>query len=579
MFKFRRAMTFIIPIILCIAAPGIGSAQKALYVNVHATGYENGSQSAPFHSIQEAIDHASPETEIHVSSGNYYENVTIDDRRFGLRLLGGYHADNWHWDPEINRTVINGNGWIYCIDVDQCPRVEIIGFFLTNAQNLIRIFNTSQVLVERNELYRSVDYGSSAETNGILINHAEDVTVRHNIIHQIIGKGEKGVGIHINSSPNSTVSNLTVVNNTLFDISRDGVTVGNGSKNLSYPNGVIKNNIIVKTGYSGIRIETSGCLYDYNCFYDCPRDYVSEAARLDLSTHDLLINPLFVDVVNGKFRLDSSSPCVDAGDPLSDYINEPDPNGKRINMGAYGNTNKAALSTGSCPSPPNPPKNIAANPLQFTLYPENWTIGMPRAVPLNNQYPNLYHIWFEKELSSSPDSYPYLYSSDFGSCRGTIPGQKALPYSILIHSFRSDKTGMERALNAAEQLTQDGYAAYWSRGYAHGREWYRVMIGMFDSKEAAVLIIRKFPQSLHNKAAVLELPYTILLSRMRSLEEIYAAAAKLAEHQHSSHYWIEEENGEFWFSLCSGSLADLDVAQRALNQIRALGFEARIIKR
>ena len=38
------------------------------------------------------------------------------------------------------------------------------------------------------------------------------------------------------------------------------------------------------------------------------------------------------------------SPCVDAGDPFSDYSNEPEPNGGRINMGAYGGTWEAMTS-------------------------------------------------------------------------------------------------------------------------------------------------------------------------------------------------------------------------------------------
>lgn len=41
---------------------------------------------------------------------------------------------------------------------------------------------------------------------------------------------------------------------------------------------------------------------------------------------------------------DVNSPCVDAGDPNSVFENEPQPNGGRINMGAYGNTAYASLS-------------------------------------------------------------------------------------------------------------------------------------------------------------------------------------------------------------------------------------------
>jgi hypothetical protein len=37
-----------------------------------------------------------------------------------------------------------------------------------------------------------------------------------------------------------------------------------------------------------------------------------------------------------------TSPCINAGDPSSDYSLEPAPNGNRINMGTYGNTNQAS---------------------------------------------------------------------------------------------------------------------------------------------------------------------------------------------------------------------------------------------
>ena len=77
---------------------------------------------------------------------------------------------------------------------------------------------------------------------------------------------------------------------------------------------------------------------------------------------DISADPLFADPENEDFHLKSkygrwdpnqkqwvhdsvTSPCIDAGDPNSDYSNEPDyPNG-RINLGAYGNTWEASLGT------------------------------------------------------------------------------------------------------------------------------------------------------------------------------------------------------------------------------------------
>jgi hypothetical protein len=71
--------------------------------------------------------------------------------------------------------------------------------------------------------------------------------------------------------------------------------------------------------------------------------------------------PLFVDPEGDDYRLCSNrgrywpehdvwvldrlnSPCIDGGDPNTELLDEPVPNGGRINMGAYGGTAQASLS-------------------------------------------------------------------------------------------------------------------------------------------------------------------------------------------------------------------------------------------
>jgi len=50
----------------------------------------------------------------------------------------------------------------------------------------------------------------------------------------------------------------------------------------------------------------------------------------------------------GEFVMDAiHSPCIDTGAPQDTFENEPLPNGGRINMGVYGNTDEASLSDGS----------------------------------------------------------------------------------------------------------------------------------------------------------------------------------------------------------------------------------------
>jgi autotransporter-associated beta strand protein len=77
---------------------------------------------------------------------------------------------------------------------------------------------------------------------------------------------------------------------------------------------------------------------------------------------NLTNDPLFVDTtyyhlqskagnyVGGYFsggswgKSPTNSPCIDAGDTNSPYALEPEPNGRRVNLGAYGNTPQASLS-------------------------------------------------------------------------------------------------------------------------------------------------------------------------------------------------------------------------------------------
>jgi hypothetical protein len=52
------------------------------------------------------------------------------------------------------------------------------------------------------------------------------------------------------------------------------------------------------------------------------------------------------DPVTKMWVLDTvTSPCIDAGDPVSAFTKEPAPNGQRVNLGADGGTEQASKST------------------------------------------------------------------------------------------------------------------------------------------------------------------------------------------------------------------------------------------
>jgi hypothetical protein len=87
-----------------------------------------------------------------------------------------------------------------------------------------------------------------------------------------------------------------------------------------------------------------------------------EAANVTWGPGNMDADPLFADPSSGEFHLKSqagrwnpggrfawaqdlvTSPCIDAGDPDTPVGDEPEPNGGRINMGAYGGTAEASKS-------------------------------------------------------------------------------------------------------------------------------------------------------------------------------------------------------------------------------------------
>ena len=130
---------------------------------------------------------------------------------------------------------------------------------------------------------------------------------------------------------------------------------------------IVRNNIIVNTlkrksnprgtGYAVINNlpKTSSFVLENNCLFN---NVGGNYKNCTLAT-DIYMDPLFVDQKNHDYRLLSvagrwngkawvkdkmSSPCIDAGNPYSDYSKEPEPNGKRINIGPDGNTRYASKS-------------------------------------------------------------------------------------------------------------------------------------------------------------------------------------------------------------------------------------------
>lgn len=81
------------------------------------------------------------------------------------------------------------------------------------------------------------------------------------------------------------------------------------------------------------RWDDSGTPDDPNDDFWVEGDYhlKSQAGRWDPASESWVID-------------DVTSPCIDAGDPNSPVGDEPEPNGGRVNMGAYAGTPEASMS-------------------------------------------------------------------------------------------------------------------------------------------------------------------------------------------------------------------------------------------
>ena len=55
----------------------LAKKEQDIYVNASASGKQDGSKSHPYKTISKALEHADKDTEVHISSGTYKENIKI----------------------------------------------------------------------------------------------------------------------------------------------------------------------------------------------------------------------------------------------------------------------------------------------------------------------------------------------------------------------------------------------------------------------------------------------------------------------------------------------------------------------
>lgn len=132
----KRRLIFFVVFLMVVVMPFLtfSGSEKKIYVDDSATGTRDGSIDHPFKTIEEAMDEADDDTEIHIAKGHYKENVKIKE---GVEIFGEDMDDvvieaEDEDDPVVimkNKTKINkvtvregDNG----IEVEEDAKVSII---------------------------------------------------------------------------------------------------------------------------------------------------------------------------------------------------------------------------------------------------------------------------------------------------------------------------------------------------------------------------------------------------------------------------------------------------------------------
>ena len=156
---------------------------------------------------------------------------------------------------------------------------------------------------------------NQSQVNGAAISGLDGMV--HNCI--FIRNTSSGFGGAISDSL-ATIENCTFVNN--------AATSGGA---LYVCNGQLLNNIL----WGNIPNQLDNCS---SIAYSCIQGWTQGGMG------NISANPHFWNLPENNYRLLLSSPCIDAGHPESGFDAEPAPNGGRINLGVYGNTEDAAIT-------------------------------------------------------------------------------------------------------------------------------------------------------------------------------------------------------------------------------------------
>ena len=363
----------VVLVCLLLWAWGVASAED-YYVNDAATtndGYctavgndanDGLSPATPKATLQAILDahDLGPGDTVWVDTGDYglTTHVTIGEADEGsaagvVRIVGSPHPDG----TELDRG--NTGTGTQVVLLDDCDYVTLERLRLTGANRGIYFSSANHCT-----LSRAVVHGNAGV--GVRAFRSDAATVAHCVVRD---NGDHG--LNLGDCPQADIRNNSVARNGGMDDYQCKLTESSAT---------LASNILWANGTFRYCIYTSGTTLtsDHNDLYatgGARVGYYNGTVATTLAqwqaasgqdANSLSEDPLFADAPGGDFHLQSnggrydpttgklpadptawvddaaSSGCVDAGNPAGDYSQEPQPNGLRINIGAYGGTDEAS---------------------------------------------------------------------------------------------------------------------------------------------------------------------------------------------------------------------------------------------
>ncbi len=341
-----------------------------------------------------------------VVSGKGYHNLI---HLTGCKNINVYnmYLTNSHGDglkTDICSDIKYYNNKIYGLGHDSlyassCSDVEAYNNKISCRTNSgLRLYNTNHAKFYNNIITSENSGGAGIEIQKYGISVMDDIEVYNNTIYRtalagiwIFGSGPSyslssaNVSIHHNriydtgtKTSNTIAGGIlssgfnALVENNVFDGCYGSAISQKDTYSTAPDSGYVitaRNNIITNTrpssaggkGYGVYNLlnSTHSFVLQNNCFYN---NAGGNYKGVKASTSDVEKDPLYADRNKNDYHLKSkagrwdgikwvydnvSSSCIDAGYKFSDYSAEPEDNGNRINIGAYGNTQYASKSESS----------------------------------------------------------------------------------------------------------------------------------------------------------------------------------------------------------------------------------------